>query len=302
MNNSNKNEFITSLNIKLLVEVMTDENMLINLNDIEQIVTNFYNKEKDLYDNLFHMNKAFITRMIQSTTKEKCSIPITFKELQYEKITNFERQLNEKEEDFKNTISRNIPQMPNFRDKMDEPLNEMDAIIKKTIAERNYDITQINKKEKISPLFFKKYIKIDDEFIENNEPIIDLEKGENNKHISWNSNIKQEFFYEENDSIFTKQKNTSTRLEQMKQIQQNALELFIKKNTDYGDTFAKFGIIGILIRIEDNISRVINIDKNKIEFVKNEGFRDILIDLHNYSAMGLMLLDEQVNYIDQKEK
>ena len=43
------------------------------------------------------------------------------------------------------------------------------------------------------------------------------------------------------------------RVEQMKQIQHEALELFTKKNSDYGDT---------------------------------------LIDLHNYAAMALMLLYE----------
>ena len=41
------------------------------------------------------------------------------------------------------------------------------------------------------------------------------------------------------------------RVEQMKQIQKEALELFIKKNADYGDAFATFGTIGVLVRIED---------------------------------------------------
>ena len=39
------------------------------------------------------------------------------------------------------------------------------------------------------------------------------------------------------------------RVEQMKTIQSEALELFAKKNADYGDAFAKFGIIGVLMRI-----------------------------------------------------
>jgi len=41
------------------------------------------------------------------------------------------------------------------------------------------------------------------------------------------------------------------RVEQMKHIHQEALELFIKKNADYGDAFATFGVIGVLVRIED---------------------------------------------------
>jgi len=34
------------------------------------------------------------------------------------------------------------------------------------------------------------------------------------------------------------------RIEQMKTIQKEGLELFIKKNIDYGDAFAKYGVIG----------------------------------------------------------
>ena len=47
------------------------------------------------------------------------------------------------------------------------------------------------------------------------------------------------------------------RVEQMKQIQKDGLELFTKKNSDYGDAFAKYGVIGVLMRIEDKIQRLI---------------------------------------------
>jgi len=79
------------------------------------------------------------------------------------------------------------------------------------------------------------------------------------------------------------------RVEQMKQIQSEALELFIKKNADYGDAFAKFGLIGVLMRIEDKIQRSLSITKNGVNLVDDEKIRDTLLDLHNYSAMGLML-------------
>jgi hypothetical protein len=82
------------------------------------------------------------------------------------------------------------------------------------------------------------------------------------------------------------------RVEQMKKIQIEALELFTKKNIDYGDAFAKYGIIGVLMRIEDKLQRSMTITKNGVNLINNEGIRDTLIDLHNYSAMALMLLDE----------
>ena len=81
------------------------------------------------------------------------------------------------------------------------------------------------------------------------------------------------------------------RVEQMKKIQQEALELFTKKNIDYGDAFAKYGVIGVLMRIEDKIQRSMSITKNGVQLVKDEGIRDTLIDLHNYAAMALMSLD-----------
>jgi hypothetical protein len=82
------------------------------------------------------------------------------------------------------------------------------------------------------------------------------------------------------------------RVEQMQQIQKEGLELFTKKNIDYGDAFAKYGFIGVLMRIEDKIQRSLSITKNGINLVNDEGIRDTLLDLHNYSAMALMLLDE----------
>jgi hypothetical protein len=82
------------------------------------------------------------------------------------------------------------------------------------------------------------------------------------------------------------------RVEQMKKIQDEALELFTKKNIDYGDAFAKYGVIGVLMRIEDKLQRSISITKNGVNLINDEGIRDTLIDLHNYSAMALMLLDE----------
>jgi len=85
---------------------------------------------------------------------------------------------------------------------------------------------------------------------------------------------------------------TSHRIDQMKSIHSKALELFAKKNTDYGNAFAEFGVIGVLMRIEDKIKRSLSITKNGVNLVNDEGIKDTLLDLHNYAAMALMLLDE----------
>jgi hypothetical protein len=82
------------------------------------------------------------------------------------------------------------------------------------------------------------------------------------------------------------------RVEQLQNIQSTALELFKKKNADYGDAFAKYGLIGVLMRIEDKIQRALSISKKGVVLVSDEGLQDTLLDLHNYAAMALMLLVE----------
>jgi hypothetical protein len=84
-----------------------------------------------------------------------------------------------------------------------------------------------------------------------------------------------------------------SRVEVLKEIQNECRGVFEKKNTDYGDAFAQFGTIGVLVRISDKISRAVNITKNGITLVDDEKLRDTLLDLHNYSAMGIMLIDEK---------
>lgn len=85
----------------------------------------------------------------------------------------------------------------------------------------------------------------------------------------------------------------TNRTEQMITVQTEGLELFKRKNEDYGDAFAKYGVIGVLMRIEDKIQRSMSITKNGVNLVNDESIRDTLIDLHNYAAMAIMLMDEQ---------
>jgi hypothetical protein len=82
------------------------------------------------------------------------------------------------------------------------------------------------------------------------------------------------------------------RIKQFKTVQNEGLELFKKKNKDYGDAFANYGPIGVIVRMGDKIQRLNSITKNGITMVNNENLRDTLIDLHNYSAMAILLMDE----------
>jgi hypothetical protein len=86
---------------------------------------------------------------------------------------------------------------------------------------------------------------------------------------------------------------TNNRIQQLTSIQSEAKQLFEKKNQDYGDAFADYGPVGVLVRIGDKLKRFQNIHSKGIQLVNDEGVRDTLIDLHNYAAMAIMLLDEK---------
>ena len=82
-------------------------------------------------------------------------------------------------------------------------------------------------------------------------------------------------------------------VQKFKELQQESLELFTKKNQDYGDGFKKYGTIGVLVRMGDKINRLQSITRTGINLVETETLRDTLIDLQNYAAMALITLDEK---------
>ena len=85
----------------------------------------------------------------------------------------------------------------------------------------------------------------------------------------------------------------SNRIKELQDIQQEALELFRKKNADYGDAFSEYGTIGVLVRIGDKIKRLQSISSKEIRLVNDESIRDTLIDLHNYAAMAIMCMNDE---------
>ena len=87
--------------------------------------------------------------------------------------------------------------------------------------------------------------------------------------------------------------SNNTRVEQLLAVQKEAKELFERKNADYGDAFADYGIVGVLVRLGDKVRRCQSISNKGVNVVNDEAMRDTLIDLHNYSAMGIMMLDQK---------
>jgi len=99
-------------------------------------------------------------------------------------------------------------------------------------------------------------------------------------------------YFDLNSSNNLTKDETYNRVDQMKAVQNEGLELFKKKNADYGDAFANYGVVGVLVRMGDKISRLQSISTKCVSLINTESLRDTLIDLHNYSAMAIMLLDQ----------
>lgn len=118
------------------------------------------------------------------------------------------------------------------------------------------------------------------------------------------SNSKYNSNYNLNLNIDSPEISTlkSSRVSQMQLVQSEGLELFKKKNQDYGDAFAKYGVVGVLVRMGDKIARLQSISTKSVSLVNSESLRDTLIDLHNYSAMAIMLLDEDESEDENEEK
>ena len=72
------------------------------------------------------------------------------------------------------------------------------------------------------------------------------------------------------------------------------MNIAYKKNKDYGSAnILDFGISGLLVRINDKLARVINLQKVKSRSVMDETIEDTIEDIINYSIY-LQMLSEDV--------
>ena len=94
-------------------------------------------------------------------------------------------------------------------------------------------------------------------------------------------------------------------LDKFKEIQEEMLELFCKKQLDYGPRNIGLGkskiekpedvrlsAMGLGIRMQDKISRFLNLSMNDKE-PNHESLDDTLIDIANYAIMGLIVRNKK---------
>jgi len=172
--------FLSNTNLQLIWELLVEEAFIKDKstdmqNNIFSIfksnLDSFYNTEKNQTDSLMTMNKKYIVYMLncintleydkkvqQNTIINSISITksdvnnkdtndlITIEEIHNDRKVQFENELSRHQQDFANAISQAVPNVPDFKIKLqEEPIKEMEKMIKEMTAKRNYDIEQINK-------------------------------------------------------------------------------------------------------------------------------------------------------------
>ena len=176
----NINNFLHKENLTTLWDVISDEDIFKFLSrdiqgKIAELFTNnvkgFFEIEKTKTASLVDINKKYIMLILNHIKKtytqqmpNKIKILdeppakeiITAEELQNERKSQFDKDLNKRQEEFENIMSVKAPPVPNFLDKYeDRPIGEMDKIIKDMTAKRNYDVEQITKNAVIDDSWLK---------------------------------------------------------------------------------------------------------------------------------------------------
>ena len=162
------NTFLLDVNKQMVWDLIQDE-FILNEHSHETVqrisdvfntnIKGFYESEKNKSVDLFDLNKKYILTILGYINnnilkpKQKPNMVeekyYTHEDIQNDKRSQFDKELNMKKSEFTNAVTPKIPPVPNFSDTIDEPLIEMDEAVRKMVEQRKYDIDQIPLLEKV---------------------------------------------------------------------------------------------------------------------------------------------------------
>ena len=279
----NINNFLTKDNVNTLWDVISDEEIFKFLSrDIQANVGNlfstnikgFFETERTKTNNLIELNKKYILLILNYIKKNHPHQPskikileeppvkelITYEELQNERKSNFEKDLQQRQNEFEDTMTIKAPPVPEFADKFtDKPIGEMDKIIKEMTSKRNYEVEQFNRNYQTDINQVNNWLKPQDtsvkseKFVPQNKEEQEPQSRQSNrfkflnmeeeksptkknvsptKNVSWGENTDVPLFdNEETDDIFKKLKRVNKNLEKEKE-QENPIKLTFSENSD----------------------------------------------------------------------
>ena len=183
-------------------------------------------------------------KILDELPQKKVNELITYEEIQNDKRSQFDKDLSRRQEEFTNAMSLQVPPVPKFSDNLEDgPISEIEKAIKELTSQRNYDVEQINKSnnnnlnsntdnwlkpqetsvknDKITPQqpiqngningnnSRLKYIKVDNENVENQVISLDREKQLSpKKNVTWDlkpynysSDVKDELLNEVSNEV-----------------------------------------------------------------------------------------------------
>ena len=172
----NTTSFLNNENVKVLWDVVIDEDIIKRQSREfhENILKLFRNNLKGFYDvesqkttNLVDMNKKYILLILNYANKQiaqnvkpeyrkikildelpqkKVNELITYEEIHNDKRSQFDKDLNRRQEEFTNAMALPVPPVPKFSDNLEDgPISEIDKAIKELTSQRNYDVEQISR-------------------------------------------------------------------------------------------------------------------------------------------------------------
>ena len=172
----NTTSFLNNENVKVLWDVVIDEDIIKRqsrefheniLNLFRSNLKGFYDVESQKTTNLVDMNKKYILLILNHANKQikqnvkpeyrkikildelpqkKVNELITYEEIHNDKRTQFDKDLNRRQEEFSNSMALQVPPVPKFSDNLEDgPISEIDKAIKELTSQRNYDVEQISR-------------------------------------------------------------------------------------------------------------------------------------------------------------
>jgi len=130
-------------------------------------IKGFFEYEKTKTEDLFDLNKKYILTMLGYINnnilrpKQKTEVVeakyYTHEDIQNDRRSQFDKELNMKQNEFTSAVTPKIPPVPNFSDNVDEPIVEMEEAVRKMVEQRKYEIDQLSLKNPLleNPLLEK---------------------------------------------------------------------------------------------------------------------------------------------------
>lgn len=232
------NTFLSKDNITMIWDVISDEDIFKFLSkDIQTEIYKvflenlqiFYDIERKKSNNLIESNKKYIMLLLNHiNTKYHQKIPnkikiinepptkslITYEEIHNERKTQFDEDLIKLEQEFTSAMSLQVPDVPDFTDKYtDEPIREIDKLLKEMTSKRNYDIEQISQnnsrqKDKNNLLKPQETSIKSDKFLSSKE---NEKEKEQKKNVTWDTENNFEI---KNENIFFEESEIENNIEQ----------------------------------------------------------------------------------------